>query len=96
MAFFGLFHRRKACLLLVLFVSFVVFTANILDLRDELQLLPCSNGILTSNITTGIRSGFSFDQALSQTFCGLAQESPVLISSIRTFPTENRAPPTQS
>jgi hypothetical protein len=90
---FGSLHKRKAYLLLVLFITCFAFTADILDLREEIHLLSCPFSSLDNNITTGIQGGFSFKPELIQKICSLNQKSPIALSLSQLFPCENRAPP---
>ncbi len=91
-AFYPL-HKRNAYFFLMLFLTFATFTTNILDLRDEFQLLPCFDEVMTDDITTAIQSDSSFHQPLTQEFCTLNQNSLVSNSSFHAFPVEDRSPP---
>ena len=96
MNFFGSLHRRKVYLLLVLFVTCAAFTADILDLREEIHILSCPYSSLDNNITTGVQGGFSFEPELIQKHCSLNQREPVAISFLHLFPYGYRAPPSWS
>ena len=54
-------HKRKAYFIAILFVVCFVFTADILDLREELRFLPCPYSSLDNNVTTGITTSIVFE-----------------------------------
>jgi hypothetical protein len=93
MNIFGSLHRRKVYLLLVLFITCAAFTADILDLREEIHILSCPYSSLDNNITTGVQGGFSFEPELIQKQCSLNEKAPVAISFMHLFPYGYRAPP---
>ena len=55
-----LFQKRKSLFLGILFVASFTFTADILDLREELHILSCPYSCLDSNITTGLINTTAF------------------------------------
>ena len=47
-------NKRKAYFVAILFIVCFVFTADILDLREELRILSYPYPCLDNNVTTGI------------------------------------------
>ena len=90
---FGFSHKRKLIHLFFLVLVGIVFTANVLDLRDELRLISCQHSNWVQNITTGIQSCFSFDPAPILNFCTLIQDASFVITFLYISPVQNRAPP---
>jgi hypothetical protein len=91
-----LFHKRKSLFLGILFVAFFAFTADILDLREELHILSCPYSSLDSNITTGLISDDAFNPEPILIAVSDKKEASVKISFIHLLPYGFRAPPTQS
>jgi hypothetical protein len=89
-------HKRKALFIAILFIAFSAFTADILDLREELHFLSCPDSFLDNNVTTGIMSNFSFVLKPVVLFCSAYQKSSVKISFLHLLPFEFRAPPSWS
>jgi len=90
-------HKRKLFCFAILFITVSIFTADIFDLREELQILSCPyNNSLDNNITTGITDHFAFDPApilmLSPVHCN----SSVAIAFSHLPSCGFRAPPFQS
>ena len=90
------FHKRKTLFLVILFVAFSTFTADILDLREELHILSCPSSSLDSNVTTGITSNVDFVPEPVVLFCSVHQKSSVEISFLHLLPYGFRAPPSRS
>ena len=59
MTHFALLHKRKYFCFIILFITFSIFTADIFDLREELQILSYSYNSLDDNITTGMTDHFA-------------------------------------
>jgi hypothetical protein len=89
-------HKRKALFFVILFIAFSAFTADILDLREELGFLPCPYSFLDNNVTTGITSNFSFEMEPVLFSCSAYQKSSVKISFLHLLPFGFRAPPSWS
>jgi hypothetical protein len=89
-------HKRNALFCVVLLIVFFAFTADILDLREELQLLPCPYSYLDNNITTGITSYFTFEAEPILILCSAHQKSSIEISFLHLLPYGYRAPPSWS
>jgi hypothetical protein len=91
-----LFQKRKSLFLAILFVAFFTFTADILDLREELHILSCPYSSLDNNITTGIISTATFDPAPISVVFSHKKKVSVKISFIHLLPYGFRAPPAWS
>lgn len=89
----SLLHKRKALSCIVFLIAFSAFTADILDLREELQLLSCPYSYLDNNITTGITSHSTFETEPILIFCSAHQKSSIKISFLHLLPYGFRAPP---
>ena len=79
--------------MLILLFTMAAFTADIVDLREEIHLLSCPYSCLDNNITTGIQGGFSFEPELIQKIGSLHQGAPFAISFLHLFSCQYRAPP---
>jgi hypothetical protein len=86
-------HKRKLFCFAILFITFSVFTADIFDLREELQILSCPYNSLDNNITTGLTDRFVFDTSPILTFLPVHGKSSAAISSSHLPPCGFRAPP---
>jgi len=64
-------HKRKTLFLVILFIAFSAFTADILDLREELHILSCPYSSLDNNVTTGIISTVDFVLEPVVLFCSV-------------------------
>jgi hypothetical protein len=96
MAASDLFQKRKSLFLGILFVAFFSFTADILDLREELHILSCPYSSLDSNVATGLISTATVNpEPIFITVCG-KKEASVKISFIHLLPYCFRALPAQS
>jgi hypothetical protein len=89
-------HKRKTLFLVILFIAFSAFTADILDLREELCFLSCLYSFLDNNVTTGITSNFPFEMELVLFSRFVHQKSSVKISFLHLLPYTFRAPPSWS
>ncbi|MBA4421933.1 MAG: hypothetical protein C0390_02385 [Syntrophus sp. (in: bacteria)] len=92
----GLFQKRKSLFLGVLLVAFFTFTGDILDLREELQILSCPYSCLDSNVTTGLISTATFTPGPILTTVSGKKNASVHISFIHLLPYGFRAPPAKS
>ena len=86
-------HKKKTLLFVILFIAFSIFTADILDLREELQILSCSYNRLGNNVTTGITSTADFAPEPLVLFCSIHRKASVEISFLHLLPYGFRAPP---
>ena len=89
-------HKRKALFFVILFIVFSAFTADILDLREELGFLSFPYSFLDNNVTTGIANNFSFNMEQLIILCSAYQKSSVKISFLHLLPYGFRAPPSWS
>jgi hypothetical protein len=96
MTAFTSLHKRKTLLLVILFIVFSAFTADILDLREELCILSCPNSSLDNNISTGLTSSDFFDIQQALIAPSVQRNTAVIISILYLLPYSFRAPPYQS
>ena len=89
-------HKRKTLFLVILFIAFSAFTADVLDLREELYILSCPGSSLDNNVTTGITSTVDFVLKPVVLFCSVHQKLSVEISFLHLLPCGFRAPPSWS
>lgn len=89
-------HKRKALFLAVLFITLFAFTADILDLREELHILACPYSSLDSNVTTGVVYFMAVVPEPIFTACPVQGKTSVEISFIHLLPYGFRAPPPRS
>jgi len=88
-------HKKKTLLLVILFIVFSAFAADIVDLREELQILSCPYSSLDNDISTGLTSNHSFElQILMVPF--VQRKAAVIISFMHLLPYGYRAPPSWS
>ena len=88
--------NRKLFCFVILFITFSIFTADIFDLREELQILSYSYNSLDDNITTGMTDHFAFDPAPILTLSPVHWKSSVVVSFSHLPACGFRAPPFQS
>jgi hypothetical protein len=86
-------HKRKTLFLVILFIASSAFTADILDLREELHLLACPYSSLDNNVTTGITTGVAFELKPVLILYSVDQTSSVKVSFLHLLPYGFRAPP---
>jgi len=89
-------HKRKTLFFVILFVAFSAFTADVLDLREELHILSCPYSSLDNNITTAIISTVDFVLEPVFLFCSIHRKLSVEISFLHLLPYGYRAPPSWS
>jgi hypothetical protein len=85
--------KRKAYFIAVLLIVGSVFTADILDLREELRFLPCPDSSLDNNVTTGITTTTAFETEPLLVLRSVDLISSVKISFLFLLPYGFRAPP---
>jgi hypothetical protein len=86
--------KKKAYFFAVLLIVGSVFTADILDLREELRFLPCPYSSLDNNVTTGITTATAaFETEPLLVLRSVDQISSVKISFLFLLPYGFRAPP---
>jgi hypothetical protein len=86
-------NKRKALFFVILFIAFSAFTADILDLREELSFISCPDSFLDNSDTIGITINFSFNMEQLIILCSTYQKSSVKISFVHLLPYSFRAPP---
>jgi hypothetical protein len=89
-------NKRKAYVIAILMIVGFVFTADILDLREELRILSCPYSCLDNNVTTGITTSVAFEMEPVQVLRSVDQMSSVTISFLHLLPYGFRAPPAWS
>jgi hypothetical protein len=89
-------QKRKAHLFVILLIVFSAFTADVMDLREELRLIPCPYNSLDNNITTGLISDAASETELFPMLLSIRQQSSVDISFRHLLPCGLRAPPFSS
>ena len=90
---FASLHKRKIFCFVIFFIAFSSFTADIFDLREELQILSCPYNSLDNNITTGMTDHFAFDPAPILTLSPVHCKSSVVIAFSHLPSCGFRAPP---
>jgi|WetSurMetagenome_2_1015567.scaffolds.fasta_scaffold561321_2 hypothetical protein len=86
-------HKRTTLHFIVLCIVFSAFTADVLDLRDEIYLLSCPYTNPDDNVSTGLTGDdpFKLEQLLEVPF--LLWKVPANISFLHRFSCGYRAPP---
>lgn len=86
-------HKRKLSFLVIFLIAFLAFTADILDLREELQVLPSPNNCLDDNITAGLTDPFAIKTEPIPVLYFFQLTSPFEVSSFHLQTKTPRAPP---
>jgi len=86
-------HRRKTLLLVNLFIALSAFTADILDLREELRILSCAYNSLDNNVSAGLTSNHPLELEQILTSSSVQGTATVKISFLHLLPSGYRAPP---
>jgi hypothetical protein len=89
----ALLHKRKTLFLGILFIAFSAFTADILDLREELCILTYPYSSLESNISDGIISNTSILPEPTLILHFPQKKTSVKISFLHLMSYGFRAPP---
>jgi hypothetical protein len=89
-------YKRKTLLLVILFIAFSAFTADVLDLREELCILACPYTSLDNNVSTGLTSNHTFEPEHIITLPSVQRKAAVKISFFHLLPYGYRAPPAWS
>ena len=92
----SLLHKRKTLLVVVLFIAFSAFTADILDLREDLRILSCPYSSLDNNVSTGLTSDRPIVTGQILALCPVYQQASNKISFLHLLPYGYRAPPSWS
>lgn len=88
-----LFQKRKRLFLGVLLLACFTFTADILDLREELRILSCPYSYLDSNVTTGMISSAASNPEPIPIAASGNRAASANISFFHLLPYGFRAPP---
>jgi hypothetical protein len=86
-------YKRKTLFLVVLFIAFSAFTADILDLREELCILSAPYSNLESNVSNGIISHASLLPEPTLILHFTQKKTSVKISFLHLMSYGFRAPP---
>ena len=96
MTLFTSFHKKKTLIVVILFIAFSAFTADILDLREELRFFSCAYSSLDNNVSTGLTSNHPFELEQMLTLHSVQGKASVEISFLHLLPHDYRAPPSWS
>lgn len=86
-------HKRQAFVCIVFFIVFSAFTADIIDLREELYILSSPYSALDSNITDGIISPIGVYSDPGFILLSAQKKTSVHVSFLHLLPYGFRAPP---
>lgn len=89
-------RQRKLFLYAALLIAFSAFTADIIDLREELRFISCTNSCFDNNITTGLASHSAIEAEPILIACSTHQKSSIKTSFLHLLPYGVRAPPSRS
>ena len=92
----ALLHKRKTLFLVILFIAFSAFTADIVDLREDLCILSSPYSSLDNNVSTGLTSNHPFKLEQIVTVPSVQRKASVQISFFHLLPYSFRAPPSWS
>jgi hypothetical protein len=93
---FSSLHRGKTFFFVALLIAFSAFTADILDLREELGILSCPYSYLDNNVTAVIVNDTTFKTEPVLFSSSVHRTSSVKISFLHLLPHGFRAPPSCS
>jgi hypothetical protein len=93
MASLALRHKKKQLLLMITLIVFSAFAADIVDLREDLHILPAPYGCLDNTIMTGITESFDLKPVPVVMSSAFFPRSSVDISFLFLLPCGFRAPP---
>lgn len=92
----ALFNKRKTVFWVIMLIVFSAFAADIIDLREDIRLLPTPYSSLDNNVTTGITDNVDFKLTPVILARSVYSESSVEISFLHLLPCGFRAPPSWS
>jgi hypothetical protein len=93
---FASLHQRRTFFCVALLIAFAAFTADILDLREELGILSCPYSCLDNNVTAVIVNDTTFKTEPIVFLCSVHPGSSVKISFLHLLSHGFRAPPSWS
>lgn len=86
-------HHKRKLICFIFLIGIAAFTADVLDLRDELQMLPCPFGSLDNTVATGLISGFPTDPGPVVAVRAIQRKASFKVSLSTLFSYSFRAPP---
>ena len=89
-------HKSKRIYCLILFIAFSAFTADVVDLREELRFLSSLYNSLDSNIASGLTSATAISPEPALLPCSVQERVSIEITFMHLLPYDFRAPPTLS
>jgi hypothetical protein len=89
-------HKGKRLFWVVLLVVFSAFAADIVDLREEIRILPTPYSCLDNNVMTGITESIDIKPVPAVLTSSFFHRSSVDISFLYLLPCGFRAPPFRS
>ena len=87
------FHHGKTIFFITLLVALSVFTADVIDLREELRILACPYTCLDNNITTAVASNVPVEPEPLPILFSVSEKASVEISILHPLSYSFRAPP---
>jgi len=90
---FASLRTRKIFCLIILTIALSAFTADIFDLREELQIISCPYNSIDNDITTGMTDELGFAPAPFLRLSSVHQKSSVVIAFAHLPACGFRAPP---
>jgi hypothetical protein len=89
-------RKRKILSLVILFCTLFAFTADVFDLREELELLSFPDSSMDHSVTAGVIDSVAIEPEPIRMVCSLQPEASVEVSSIDRLSNGFRAPPSLS
>jgi hypothetical protein len=90
---FASLRTRRIFCLVIFTIAFFAFTADVFDLREELQIVSCPYNSIDNDITTGMTDQFAFAPAPLLTLSPIRWRSSVVIAFAHLPSCGFRAPP---
>jgi hypothetical protein len=81
---------------IIFFCTLSVFTADVSDLREELELISCPDSGMDHNLTAGVVNGVAVEPELICMVCSHQSEASVQVVSMGRLSKDFRAPPSFS
>jgi hypothetical protein len=88
--------QRRTLYGVLFLIVFSAFLADVVDLREELGILPCACSALDSSVADGAAVGPSIEPEPFSPRFSLAKETSVDVSFRHLLPNTFRAPPSRS
>jgi hypothetical protein len=93
MSAFATLYRRKSLFLFVFVAVFFTFTADVVDLREELRIISCAGNALDNSVATGLILPVGFNPGPLPALYAVDRTSSFEISFLHLMPCGLRAPP---